>query len=142
MYRVLLAVDSDEQRAEQIAEAIAVLPTNTENLEVVILNVFEEFQVGDEGAPVKSEELYDETDFPDSVEVANKILDTAGVEVVKRREHGDPTESIIAVADEIGADCIAMTTRKRSPVGKVLLGSVTQSVLLSAERPVFVIPSD
>lgn len=35
MYRVLLAVDSNKQRAEQIAEAIAALPTNTENLEVV-----------------------------------------------------------------------------------------------------------
>lgn len=137
MYRVLLAVDTDEQRAKRAAQAVAGLPGDGEELEVVILNVFEEFESPGE-IPVSSEELYEETDFPESVEVAREILETAGADTIERREHGDPTDRILAVAEEIDADSIAMSGRKRSATGKVLFGSVSQSVLLSADRPVLI----
>jgi hypothetical protein len=62
-----------------------------------------------------------------------------GVAVEKRRVHGEPAEEILTAADEISADRIVMCGRKKTPVGKVLFGSVTQSVLLNAETPVTVI---
>lgn len=134
MYQVLLAVDSNEDRARSAAKAVARLPGVAD---VVILNIFEEFNVTGE-AQVDSKELYDDSEFPESVSIVQTILKNAGIEPVKRREHGNPTEVILSVADEIDADLIAVSGRKRSPAGKALFGSVTQSVLLSAECPVLV----
>lgn len=139
MYQVLLAVDSDGERATLAAETVADLPGD---IDVVLLNVFEEFNVSDGDARIDSGELYDEGDFPESVTTASRILETAGIEPDKRREHGDPTEVILDVAEEIDADAIAVSGRKRSPAGKAIFGSVTQSLLLSADRPVIVATSD
>ena len=139
MYRVLVPVGESESRARQAAEIVVDLTSAGDDVEAVILNVFEEFEVPGEGESINSEDLYDETEFPASVGVAEERLRSAGVPVSKRREHGDPTEEILAVAREIDADNIAMSGRKRSPTGKVLFGSVTQSVMLEADRPVTVV---
>lgn len=138
MYRVLVPVDEDERRADVVTEIVAGLPNAADEVEAVVLNVFEEFTVSGEGEAVKSEDIYDRDSFPDSVERVADSLEAAGVAVTKRREHGDPAERIREVAAEIDADGIVMTGRKRSPTGKVLFGSVVQSVVLSADRPVTV----
>lgn len=139
MYKVLLAVDTNEENARLAAESVANLPGSPV---VVILNVFEEFDVSDGDARVNSEDLYDDREFPDAVSAAERVLEDAGIEPEKRREHGEPAEAILEVADEIDADSIAVSGRKRSPAGKAIFGSVTQSLLLSADRPVIVAMSD
>ena len=47
-----------------------------------------------------------------------------------------PCEDLIRVATEEGADMIVIGLRRRSPVGKALLGSNAQSILLEADCPV------
>lgn len=139
MYKVLLAVDTNEERARLAAESVADLPGSPV---VVILNVFEEFNVSDGNARIDSGDLYDDEDFPDSVTSAERILDEARIESEKRREHGEPSEVILEVANEIDANSIAVSGRKRSPAGKAIFGSVTQSLLLSADCPVIVAMRD
>lgn len=48
----------------------------------------------------------------------------------------DPAEQIVDTAAEVGAELIVLGTRKRTPVGKFLLGSTIQKVILDAECPV------
>lgn len=136
--RVLLPVDTGEERAIAAAEATASLPNASETVEVTILNVEKEIEVVDD-ASVRSEDWYDEDDYPPSVEKAMAVLKDYNIAVEKRRAHGEPAKTIIKVANEINADRIIMAGRKQTPVGKVLFGSVTQSVLLNADTPVTVI---
>jgi nucleotide-binding universal stress UspA family protein len=51
---------------------------------------------------------------------------------------GDADADIVAVADGNDVDAIVMSGRKRSPVGKAIFGSITQSVILETDRPVVV----
>lgn len=117
---------------------VIALPGESSEMEVVVLNIDQPYDRGDGGGRVSAEEFFDETDFPDSVPPVVEKLSDAGIEVRKQRTHGSAPEEILRVASEIDADLITMSGRKRSPTGKVLFGSVTQSVLLDAERPVLV----
>lgn len=49
---------------------------------------------------------------------------------------GDPAERIVEYADEQNAQYIVVSGRNRSPTGKVVFGSVSQSILLNAKCPV------
>ena len=52
---------------------------------------------------------------------------------------GEAASEIVAAARQIGADLIAMTTHGRSGLGRLLFGSVAESVLRTAPTPVFLL---
>ncbi|MFW5959190.1 MAG: universal stress protein, partial [Natronomonas sp.] len=66
-------------------------------------------------------------------------LTEAGIAVDLVRRHGDPGEEIVEYADSVDADSIVIPTRKRTPVGKAVFGSVTQDVILNAKQPVTIV---
>jgi nucleotide-binding universal stress UspA family protein len=60
-----------------------------------------------------------------------------GVRVRVEVRRGDPVFQIAAVARELDADLIAMTTHGRSGLDRLLFGSVAGAVLRRAKIPVF-----
>jgi nucleotide-binding universal stress UspA family protein len=68
-------------------------------------------------------------------------LAAAGVpyEIQATSDNLDPAEELIAAATSSDADFIVIGLRKRSPVGKLLLGSNAQRVLLDAACPVLAV---
>ena len=68
-------------------------------------------------------------------------LETTGVPYeVRQLVRGlDPAEDMIAVAEQVKAEFIVIGLRRRSPVGKLILGSTAQTVLLEAECPVLAV---
>lgn len=54
----------------------------------------------------------------------------------------DPAEDLIAVAKETGADFIVIGLRRRTPVGKLILGSNAQRILLEAPCPVLAVKAE
>lgn len=135
-YTVLLPVDRQVHRAEQAAAAVIDLPGDPPEVTAVVLHVVEPFRGTDEGGMVETEDLYESGEFPDSADAATEQLEAAGITTERRQVEGDPAETILSVAQELDADNILMSGRKRSPAGKVLFGSTVQSVLLSADCPV------
>lgn len=57
-------------------------------------------------------------------------------------EGGDPADDLIELAEETGAAFIVIGLRRRSPVGKLLLGSNSQRVLLEASCPVLAVKAE
>jgi nucleotide-binding universal stress UspA family protein len=65
----------------------------------------------------------------------------AGVEVEVRQDAhaGDLADEVLRVADAVDASVILIGLRRRSPVGKLLMGSTAQRILLDADRPVLAV---
>ncbi|HEX3004315.1 MAG TPA: universal stress protein [Angustibacter sp.] len=53
----------------------------------------------------------------------------------------DPAQGIIEVAETTQAEVVVLGLRRRSPVGKLLLGSTAQALLLGLECPVLAVKS-
>jgi nucleotide-binding universal stress UspA family protein len=66
----------------------------------------------------------------------------AEVDVTTTVREGRPAETIVAYADEIDADGVAMGTRGRGGDGGVVLGSVAEAVVRTCERPVLTVRGD
>ncbi len=64
---------------------------------------------------------------------------TPSATVTYRESRIDPADAILDEAERLTASLVVIGSRKRSPVGKFLLGSTTQRVLLDAHAPVLVI---
>lgn len=71
-------------------------------------------------------------------------LDEEGLEHEVRQlvRGNEPAEDLIAVAEEENADFIVIGLRRRTPVGKLILGSNAQRILLDASCPVLAVKAD
>lgn len=126
MYHALVAVDTDEDRAETLADAITDLPASSDRVRA---SVFHCFTDNPEGSSINQLR---------SVRYVVDRLEEAGVELSMVETSGDPVTEIVSAAEEHDADAIFLAGRKKSPAGKVLFGSVTQGVALSTDRPVMI----
>ena len=71
-------------------------------------------------------------------------LDEAGVEhEVRQLVRGfEPAEDLISIAEAADAELIVIGLRRRSPVGKLILGSNAQRILLDAKCPVLAVKAE
>jgi nucleotide-binding universal stress UspA family protein len=53
----------------------------------------------------------------------------------------DAADQILRLAEDLNADLIVIGLRRRTPVGKLILGSQAQTILLEAECPVLAVKS-
>ena len=72
-----------------------------------------------------------------------RALDETGLEVSWQVHLAtgevDTAGAVLSLAQEVGAEILVIGARRRTPVGKFLLGSVTQSIILDADIPVVVV---
>jgi len=82
--------------------------------------------------------------YEEELEAIKADLSAAGIAAeVRQLVRGlEPAEDLIAVAEEVNADFIVIGLRRRSPVGKLILGSNAQRILLEAPCPVLAVKAD
>jgi nucleotide-binding universal stress UspA family protein len=71
-------------------------------------------------------------------------LDEVGIshEVRQLIRGNEPAEDLISAAEEVNADFIIIGLRRRTPVGKLILGSNAQRILLDASCPVMAVKAE
>ncbi|MFC4549432.1 MULTISPECIES: universal stress protein [Halorussus] len=126
MYHVVVAVDEDEERARRQAEDVADLPHAADEVRATLLHVFTDNPGGASAAQIAS------------VKRAGEVLESAGVETTIEERSGEPAAVVLDFAQDEDADLICVGGRRRSPAGKAIFGSTSQSVILQADRPVLV----
>lgn len=150
MYRILLPVDENESRGRAQAEAILARP---DDVFVDVVHVHEQVSGPDaewaaggfseEYAEEMDENLRERATLPSSAELVTELLESGDIDYEVHESTGDPAETILEAADDLDSDAIVIGMEKRSPIGKVLFGSVAQAVILDSDRPVTVVsPAD
>jgi nucleotide-binding universal stress UspA family protein len=78
------------------------------------------------------------------MEAVRRQLDQSGVPFeVRQLVRGlEPAEDLISIAESSDAELIVIGLRRRSPVGKLILGSNAQRILLDAHCPVLAVKAD
>ncbi|NEU57927.1 universal stress protein [Halorussus sp. MSC15.2] len=144
---ILLAVGpGDAERTEELAQTVIDV-AGPAGSNVVLAHVFtdEEFD------GVVSQLDYDPMGDIDPDEVASRHatvrqltdeFDDANVSYNVRGRVGEHGETIVELANEVGADLVVVGGRKRSPTGKAVFGSTAQEVMLNAPCPVTFVRGD
>lgn len=140
MYKVLIAIDGSEH-ANRAIEAVARLPREPGDLEVVLVNVSNPVYYGDIPAPAlqqvdEARRLQQERVLED----AAQLVRANGLKVGARHGTSGPVAAeIVGLARETGAHMIAMGTRGMGAVGSLFLGSVALNVVHQSPVPVLLV---
>jgi nucleotide-binding universal stress UspA family protein len=88
------------------------------------------------GAPVSTDVA-----SPEVVTSLSARAEAAGVRLETHQEphSGELADEVVRVAGTVDASVIVLGLRRRSPVGKLLMGSTEQRILLDADRPVLAV---
>ena len=76
---------------------------------------------------------------PDVGEVETRWPDIAGRVEIERGDLGDPSDTVVQVAQRRDARLVVLGLRARTPVGKLVFGSTAQRILLDATCPVLAV---
>jgi nucleotide-binding universal stress UspA family protein len=87
------------------------------------------------------DELAQVMSYREEFEQLQRELEASGVtfRLVEYARGNSPAEDLVAVATDQEADLIVIGIRRRSPVGKLVLGSNAQDVLLQSTCPVLAV---
>lgn len=126
MNTILLCIDTSVERTKTQVTSITKQPFDRSQTTVHIYHVFR--SDGDDAAVERLS----------SVKKATELLENEGFTVEVSQSSGDAARDIIEKAETVDADSISLVSRKRTPTGKALFGSVTQQVILESDSPVLV----
>lgn len=137
--RVLVATDLTPASEKVVTEAVGL--ARKLDAELSVLYVLTDEQLRDMREDFPAEEAYlDKQMARLQSEALDQVQRVGGSSSDVRVERGEAGDAVHRVSADIGADMIVIGVRNRSRVGKLLLGSATQEILLDAPCPVLGVP--
>jgi nucleotide-binding universal stress UspA family protein len=130
---IVVAVDTTADRAV-VQEAATLADALNDELHVIHVSDRSDLEAADNNP--------ERTALESVTEIARGIADDVRDDYVPIGRIGTPSTEIVNYSNEVDARYLVIGGRKRTPVGKALFGSVTQSILLGADRPVVATVSD
>jgi nucleotide-binding universal stress UspA family protein len=130
--KILLATDGSED-ATLAARAAANLSEKT-GAELHIVHAWQSVP-----HPVVDPDQYEEEAGRLLKEQSEFVSDAGGAVSEAHLVMGTPVDAILDLVEEIGADLVVVGSRGHGPLGRLILGSVSEGVVHHATRPVLVL---
>ena len=137
--RILVASDLSPASDSVVSAAVAMAKGLGADLSVLYVLTEERLRDMREDLPVEGAYVDTLTTRLRS-ELEIQVERLGGTAVDTSVERGEPGEVVHRHASDAGADVIVIGVRNRSRVGKLLLGSTTQEILLDSPCPVLGVP--
>jgi nucleotide-binding universal stress UspA family protein len=136
--RILVPVDGSEHATKALSYALREFP----GAEITVINVIDPIDVGytsTVGMPGYSEEWYEESkeNAQELFAEAQEMADEYDITLSTETDVGQPAQTIVDFAEEF--DHIVMGSHGRAGVSRILLGSVTETVVRRSPVPVTVV---
>ncbi|WP_306060949.1 universal stress protein [Natronococcus wangiae] len=139
--RLLVPVDgSDHSR-----QALIVAATEFDSAEIIVLHVLDPFTV----ASVSEEAVWDREFMERREGEAEELLDEyeaiaaeQDISVETEIAHGSPSRAILGAVDDFDIDHVVIGSRGRTGAGRVVLGSVAETVAKRAPVSVTIVRPD
>ena len=148
--KILVPVDSSEESRTILRWAVGLAKATKSDLTLLTVIDTEDFQIVKAAATGQTD-----TTAPGGIisKISEKVkadleseaasLQATGIGIDVKVVAGSPAEAIVAEAEAVGADVIAMSTRRESALARGILGSVTDRVLHSTSIPLMILqPED
>lgn len=141
--RILVPVDGS-RRSATVVSYITDLATPSESrvhLLTVLATSDQEpgFSFAERGAVGQLRSAYDEASLRRYLDILAQQLQEKGLEVETEIRRGVPSQEILGAALEWRCDVIAMATKARRGLKRLVLGSVAEGVLRESRLPVLLI---
>lgn len=130
---MIVAVALSPTPAGQAALDLALRESALREAELVAINIVDTAEHAEDAA-ARERVSADLAERVASVEGAKGVTTRIATEATR----GDIAEAILGLATAEQADLLVIGSRRRSPVGKLIMGSTVQRVLLDAPMPVLV----
>jgi nucleotide-binding universal stress UspA family protein len=145
MYRTILVPVDGSKRAEAILSHVEHLVKDN-NARVIFLKVEEDALLLERDEVVNTERYLEA--YQQRLELSNAYLNTLkdkflgqGINAATQMVSGSVVKAILGVAEETGADLIALATHGFGGLARVSYGSVAAGVLQAARIPILLIRS-
>jgi len=140
--RILVPTDGSDEGRQAVQHAIALAVVHEATLHTVYVVNTARYA----GLPMESSwEGVDEllrSDAEEAVESVRELAADAGLAVESAVIDGAPSKQIVTYAEETDCDLVVMGTHGRGGIDRLLLGSVTEKVVRSADVPVLTVCVD
>ncbi len=145
MYHIILVPLDGSPRAEAILPHVTAL-ARAFSAEVVLVQVIEPLpQVTSPGVPVPAMPVAHITELTNIAETylaqITEQLGRQGLRVRSLAPYGPVVEQIIAAAEQVGADLIAIASHGRGGLAQLFYGSVASTLLQHSARPLLMVRS-
>lgn len=142
MYKILVATDGSEQSQKTIDETARIAAPL--GAEVTVLSVVEDASSMNYASSIPEEVMRrvrqdQEKYYSRAVEEAKASLAAKGIKTKSLVVKGDPVDVICKTAEEEGSDLIIVGRRRLSKLEGILLGSVSNKVMINAKTNVMVV---
>ncbi len=139
--KILVPVDLEDSSLAGV-EMAATLASES-NGKILAVHVMTSASIDVPDAPQEAKSVLEQAEHQAKTRIDDLLGETApGIDFETYFFFGDPSSEIVRAANALRADLIVVTVKNKSRLGKLLMGSQNQEIILTAGMPVLCVPRD